>query len=124
MSRYSSLTDAWIEFCRLADDGADFDIPEGDFHLWEQLSVLVQVDQVAAWKEIQKIAKALTTNSQMAYLAAGPLEDLLAVKGLDPETFFDENDDKELERLLPYVWVGRLDTLVSKWIKNGRKFSG
>lgn len=123
MSRYLSLTDAWIAFCKMADSGDEFDIPDEDFHWWEKLILLVQLDQEAAWKDIQTIAGELTTESQKAYLAAGPLEDLLASKGLDAEAFFDENGKEELEDLLPYVWVGRLDTVTAKWVKIRREFS-
>ena len=95
-------------------------MPSEDFIYWEKLNDLIIRDPKQAWSEISGIADSMKDPGQFAYLAGGPSEDLLVELGDSCQDFFEPCDSPILEKLLPYVWLGRLTAAATRWVEANR----
>ncbi|SDU31743.1 DUF6869 domain-containing protein [Halopseudomonas salegens] len=93
-----SLSTKWIEYH--ATGNKDL------FWAWEELESMVRKAPEHAWLQILDIAAATENQEVLSSLAAGPLEDLIALHGLN---FIERLETKarqnpEIARLVTGVW--------------------
>jgi hypothetical protein len=97
------IAQTWIELYRLPEDSQE---REAKFWAFERLSGLVRDDPEEAWRIIEAMRRLDGTDSILANVAAGPLEDLLVYHG---DKFIDRfeilaQSDQQFRRLLGAVW--------------------
>lgn len=114
-----NLRSAWISMSKL--EGKE--IPDALFVYWEELNDLARHEPEKAWLEIKAIASELETEKQLAYLAAGPLEDMLVAHGPKMIEIFKGDDFDMLRLLLPYVWTSGMDQETAEWVAKTRPFA-
>ena len=59
---------------------------KGDHAVWEEVEDLVRTDPEAAWVVVQELVRRAARDEVLAYIAAGPLENLLCYH---PHLFID-----------------------------------
>lgn len=107
MHEIQQIAQTWIEMHRLPEDSQE---RETKFWAFERLSDLVQENPEEAWKIIETMRHLDGTDSILANVAAGPLEDLLLYHG---DKFIDRfeilaRDDQQFRKLLGAVWQNNM----------------
>ena len=103
MDANHNLADAWIRFHQLPKKS----IARGELEwAWEQLDDLCRTAPDAAWQVIQEIIARDKSDGNLAYVGAGPFEDLLVHHGA---RFIDRvescaRSDAAFKRMLGVVW--------------------
>ena len=110
------IAKAWIEMHRLPEDSQE---REAEFWAFERLSNLVQDDPEEAWKVIEAMRRLDGTDSILANIAAGPLEDLLVYHG---DKFIDRfellaRDDQQFRKMLGAVWQNNMSDILWTRVK-------
>lgn len=104
LSVTSQLAKAWVRYMLLPDESQTE--RRSLFEAYSKLDECVSFDPEEAWNTIQKIYALNSSDSILAALAAGPVEDLLARHG---EKFIDRvealaKSDAIFRKLLGGVW--------------------
>ena len=106
------LAESWVKLHHLPEEA-----PERDVHFWAfaQLNALVRDEPELAWQVAEAIRQLDISDQILANLAAGPIEDLLALHG---EEFIDRvealaQQDAVFKKMLGAVW--RNDISDSVW---------
>jgi hypothetical protein len=78
-----------------------------DFWAWQEVDRLACSDPWVGWRITQNLIKKAPTDEALAYVAAGPLEDLLEVHGMAiiDEVTMAARADKRLQLALSHVWM-------------------
>ena len=118
-SRYEDLVTGYLNHAEAVSlHGYKGDLPPE----WDQVNDLVRTSPEAGWIVVQELVRRATSDEVLAYVAAGPLEDLLCHH---PYAFIDRCEslaarDRHFRRALSGVWgwsrmpddvVARLDAL-------------
>jgi hypothetical protein len=114
MSEIQQIAQTWIEMHRLPEESQE---REAKFWAFERLSDLVQEDPEEAWRVIEAMRRLDGTDSILANVAAGPLEDLLVYHG---DKFIDRfeilaQSDQQFRKLLGAVWQNDMSDAL--WIR-------
>lgn len=121
-----NIIKSWLQLSNRdsKDHRIDGAITEAEYEAWEFLTDLTQFDPPLAWSYISTITAQLKENHALAYLAAGPMENLLLKLGADYEYLTSVNSLGSLEKLLPYVWTSSLEKGCKEWVEKTRDFKG
>jgi hypothetical protein len=89
-----------------------------DWWAWEEVDSLVRLNPSEAWEVTRILVKTASSDEALAYVAAGPLEDLLTKHG--PVVIeYIENESQQNERLqlaLSGVWgLDRSNPVFDRW---------
>ena len=100
------LSSNWIEY-HATEDGSLF-------WAWEQLDDMVRHVPERAWLQILDIAAATENQKVLSSLAAGPLEDLLALHGFNfiERLETEARQNPEIARLVTGVWRNNISDSV------------
>lgn len=101
---------------KASDIERDKGAPESDFYYWEILNSLIFTHPNRAWQEISAIVAQLDSEREIAYVAAGPFEELLTQLGDEVAEFFDKNDGDVIGQLAPHVWTDQMSDKCRVWV--------
>jgi len=89
------------------------------FWAFEKLYDLVQEDPELAWREVQEILRIDSSDAMLAYVAAGPIEDLLVHHGTAFIERIEElaGRDPVFRKMLGAVWRNTISGEVWKRLK-------
>lgn len=121
MTDIEATCNAWVRFASMTESQHADGIPPEDFHHWEILNDLAQTCPSEAWRMISTIAERLHEPRELAYLAAGPFEEMLIGLGDNLRDFFERHGDVQANRLFPFVWTSCLTPSSKDWIENVRR---
>jgi hypothetical protein len=88
-----------------------------DFWAWEEVHRRIRVDLAEAWEVTLSLVEKSGSDSALAYVAAGPLEDLVDGYGdsaLDVIEAECETNQK-LQRALSGIWLERESPVLMRW---------
>ncbi|MGH9545807.1 MAG: DUF6869 domain-containing protein [Terriglobales bacterium] len=88
-----------------------------DFWAWEQVDALVRNDPDQAWEMVRNLIEHTTSDEALAYVAAGPLEDLLKKYG---PIFIDRTEVESRKSIrfrlaLSGIWLQPSDPIYKRW---------
>jgi hypothetical protein len=86
----------------------------GDWSAWETIDHLVRDDPAQAWAVVAELVAQSPTEEALFYVAAGPLEDLLAKHGSTVIDMIEEaaRQDSKFRLCLSGVWGNSVDAAV------------
>jgi hypothetical protein len=95
-----------------------------DFWAWEEVDELVCRDPEAGWRVTHLLLNTASSDEALAYVAAGPLEDLMKKHGL---TVIDQvaiaaRNDKRLQLALSGVWINSSYAVWERWWELMKEF--
>lgn len=110
------IAETWITLYHLPEDSIE---RQKNFWAFSKMEDLCNNDPENCWKVIQLIRELDGSDTVLANLAAGPLEDLLVSYG---ETFIDRievlaKDDTQFKKLLGAVWKRDIPDVIWKRVK-------
>ena len=90
---------------------------EQDFWAFDEVNQIVRRDPAAGWRLTRLLVDKASSDEALAYVAAGPLEDLLAFHG---PTVIDDvavaaRADERLQLALTGVWLNRASPIWERW---------
>jgi hypothetical protein len=71
-----------------------------------------------AWATVRKLVETDVNHQQLTEIAAGPFEEILVTIGEPMYNLFLDSDYLIVRKLLPFVWFGRINPEVEKWVKS------
>jgi hypothetical protein len=119
-SSIQQLVDDWIAYHQLTGDERD----RSALRFAErEVSNLARSDPARCMRIIAEVLRRDTSDSTMAGLAAGPLEDLFLEHGQEAVRLFEHYAamTPDLDRLLGGVWDGDFAPEVSTWLTGRRR---
>jgi len=88
-----------------------------DFWAFDEVNQLVRRDPLAGWRVTCLLIKKASCDEALAYIAAGPLEDLLAFHGpgVIEHVTVAARADERLQLALSGVWLNRASPVWERW---------
>jgi hypothetical protein len=88
-----------------------------DFWAFDEVNKLVRSDPETGWRVTRLLINKASSHEALAYVAAGPLEDLLNGYGLAvmDQVTLAARDDKRLQLALSGVWINRGSPVWGRW---------
>jgi hypothetical protein len=90
---------------------------EQDFWAFDEVNRIVRRDPAAGWRLTSLLVNKAPSDEALAYVAAGPLEDLLTFHGpaLIDHVAVAARADKRLQLALSAVWLNRANPVWERW---------
>jgi hypothetical protein len=90
---------------------------EKDFWAFDEVNQIVRCDLAAGWRLTCLLVNKASSDEALAYVAAGPLEDLLTFNGptLIDHVAVAARADKRLQLALSGVWLNRANPVWERW---------